>query len=64
MSDEDRARLDDLVDYFGGGNRSAYLRATLKIMESIRRPRFCATYKPAATSGLLNRAYRQLTWVT
>jgi hypothetical protein len=37
VSEEDRARLDELVDYFGGGNRSAYLRATLKVMESIRR---------------------------
>lgn len=37
VSDEDRARLDELVEYFGGGNRSAYLRATLKVMESIRR---------------------------
>jgi hypothetical protein len=37
VSDEDRVRLDELVDYFGGGNRSAYLRATLKVMESIRR---------------------------
>jgi hypothetical protein len=32
---EDRAVLDELVDYFGAGNRSAYLRATLKIMKSI-----------------------------
>ncbi|MGH8774481.1 MAG: hypothetical protein ACRDWI_04665 [Jiangellaceae bacterium] len=37
VSDEDRTRLDELVEYFGGGNRSAYLRATLKVMESIRR---------------------------
>jgi hypothetical protein len=37
ISDEDRGRLDRLVEYFGGGNRSAYLRATLKVMESLRR---------------------------
>jgi hypothetical protein len=37
VSDEDRERLDRLVEYFGGGNRSAYLRATLKVMESLRR---------------------------
>jgi hypothetical protein len=37
ISDEDRERLDRLVDYFGAGNRSAYLRATLKVMESLRR---------------------------
>ena len=37
VSDEDRDRLDRLVDHFGGGNRSAYLRATLKVMESLRR---------------------------
>jgi hypothetical protein len=37
ISDEDRERLDRLVEYFGGGNRSAYLRATLKVMESLRR---------------------------
>lgn len=32
---EDRAVLDELVEYFGAGNRSAYLRATLKVMKSI-----------------------------
>ncbi|HEY7147166.1 MAG TPA: hypothetical protein VH637_23215 [Streptosporangiaceae bacterium] len=32
---EDRAVLDELVAYFGRGNRSAYLRATLKVMKSI-----------------------------
>jgi hypothetical protein len=37
VSDDDRARLDRLVEHFGGGNRSAYLRATLKVMESLRR---------------------------
>lgn len=37
VSDEDRERLDELVGYFGGGNRSAYLRATFTVMESIRR---------------------------
>jgi hypothetical protein len=28
-------RLEELVTYFGNGNRSAYLRATLKIMRSV-----------------------------
>lgn len=37
VSDEDRERLDRLVEYFSGGDRSAYLRATLKVMESLRR---------------------------
>jgi hypothetical protein len=37
VADEDRERLDRLVEHFGGGNRSAYLRATLKVMESLRR---------------------------
>jgi hypothetical protein len=37
ISDDDRERLDKLVEHFGGGNRSAYLRATLKVMESLRR---------------------------
>jgi len=32
---EDRPLLDELVAYFGDGNRSAYLRATLKVMRSI-----------------------------
>jgi hypothetical protein len=31
---EDRPVLDELVAYFGDGNRSAYLRATLKVMKS------------------------------
>jgi hypothetical protein len=37
LADEDRERLDRLVDHFGGGNRSAYLRATFKVMESLQR---------------------------
>jgi hypothetical protein len=32
---EDRPVLDELVAYFGDGNRSAYLRATLKVMRSV-----------------------------
>ncbi|GAA3377909.1 hypothetical protein GCM10020367_55440 [Streptomyces sannanensis] len=36
VSDADRADLDELVEYFGGGNRSAYLRATIKIMKSVK----------------------------
>ena len=32
---EDRPRLDKLVAYFGGGDRSAYLRATLGVMRSV-----------------------------
>ncbi|MFI0357471.1 hypothetical protein [Actinomadura sp. 9N407] len=32
---EDRPTLDELVDYFGGGNRSAYLRETYRVMRSI-----------------------------
>lgn len=32
---EDRPTLDELVGYFGGGNRSAYLRATYRVMKSI-----------------------------
>jgi Arc/MetJ-type ribon-helix-helix transcriptional regulator len=37
VSDDDRERLDRLVEHFGAGNRSAYLRATLKVMESLQR---------------------------
>jgi hypothetical protein len=37
VADEDRERLDPLVEYFGNGNWSAYLRATLKVMDSLRR---------------------------
>ena len=36
VADEDRALLDELVAYFGHGNRSAYLRATLKVMRSVK----------------------------
>lgn len=36
VGDEDRRELDELVDYFGGGNRSAYLRATLTVMRSVK----------------------------
>ena len=37
VADEDRDRLARLVEHFGGGNRSAYLRATLPVMESLAR---------------------------
>jgi predicted DNA-binding protein len=36
LADEDRERLDELVEYFGNGNRSAYLRETLKVMTSVK----------------------------
>jgi hypothetical protein len=36
VADEDRALLDELVAYFGNGNRSAYLRATLRVMRSVK----------------------------
>jgi hypothetical protein len=36
ISDEDQAQLDELVNYFGNGNRSAYLRATFKVMKSVK----------------------------
>lgn len=36
VADEDRAALDELVEYFGNGNRSAYLRATLRVMRSVK----------------------------
>jgi Arc/MetJ-type ribon-helix-helix transcriptional regulator len=32
ISSEDRAELDRLVDRFGGGNRSEFLRAAMKLM--------------------------------
>ncbi len=35
VAEEDRALLDELVAYFGNGNRSAYLRATLRVMKSV-----------------------------
>jgi hypothetical protein len=36
VADEDRGELEELVGYFGQGNRSAYLRATLKVMRSVK----------------------------
>ena len=36
VADEDRAALEELVAYFGSGNRSAYLRATLRVMRSVK----------------------------
>jgi hypothetical protein len=37
VADEDQDRLARLVEHFGHGNRSAYLRATLPVMESLAR---------------------------
>jgi len=36
MSEADRRELDELAAYFTDGNRSAYLRATFKIMRSVK----------------------------
>jgi hypothetical protein len=36
VEDDDRPLLDELVEYFGDGNRSAYLRATLRFMASVK----------------------------
>jgi hypothetical protein len=36
VADKDRQLLDELVDYFGNGNRSAFLRATLRVMQSVK----------------------------
>jgi hypothetical protein len=36
-ADEDQERLARLVEHLRGGNRSAYLRATLPVMESLAR---------------------------
>ena len=52
---EDRAVLDELVEYFGAGNRSAYLRATLKVMKSIMiadQLRDAQAYGQQRTAGL------------
>lgn len=37
VDDGDRDRLERLARHFGNGNRSAYLRATFSVMESIAR---------------------------
>ena len=36
IAESDLAALDELVAYFGGGNRSAYLRATIRFMRSVK----------------------------
>jgi hypothetical protein len=36
VAEEDRDQLEELVQYFGNGNRSAYLRATMKVMQSVK----------------------------
>ena len=48
---EDRPVLDELVAYFGDGNRSAYLRATLKVMKSIMIADQLGRRRPMASSG-------------
>ncbi|MBS2536366.1 hypothetical protein KGQ20_26750 [Catenulispora sp. NF23] len=36
VSEKDLAALDELAEYFADGNRSAYLRQTIKIMKSVK----------------------------
>lgn len=35
VADEDRAQFQELVTYFGGGDPSAYVRATLRVMAAV-----------------------------
>lgn len=35
VEEGDRARLDHLADVFGGGNRSAFLRTAISVMEQL-----------------------------
>lgn len=35
VSDQDLEDLEELVEYFANGNRSAYLRQTIKVMKSV-----------------------------
>lgn len=37
VDDNDRERLDRLVARFGNGNRSAFLRAAIPVMEAVAR---------------------------
>ena len=37
IADDDRERLDRLVDHFASGNRSAFLRRALDVMEAAER---------------------------
>lgn len=37
VEESDRARLDHLADVFGGGNRSAFLRVAMKVMDRYER---------------------------
>jgi Arc/MetJ-type ribon-helix-helix transcriptional regulator len=37
IPEEDKARLEHLVEYFAPGNRSAFLRLAIKRMESLER---------------------------
>ena len=37
VDDNDRERLDRLVERFGNGNRSAFLRAAIPVMEAVAR---------------------------
>jgi Arc/MetJ-type ribon-helix-helix transcriptional regulator len=36
IADEDRQALDELVEYYGGGNRSEFLRVVIKKMRRER----------------------------
>lgn len=36
IADEDRKALDELVEYYGGGNRSEFLRVVIKKMRRER----------------------------
>lgn len=37
VTNEDLPLLEELVEYFGDGDRSVYLRATLRVMASVKR---------------------------
>ena len=60
VSDEDRPRLERLTARYGGGNRSAFLRAALDHMEAIERAEELAALQAygnerSAAAGLSHR---------
>lgn len=57
VDEGDRARLDHLAEVFGGGNRSAFLRVALKVMERYERAQRLAQLQAYGAERLAESGY-------
>ena len=58
VDEADRSRLDHLSEVFGGGNRSAFLRVAMKVMERYERTQRLAEIQAYGAERLAESGYQ------